>query len=106
MMKIVQTSHRCIVATSLVLTLVIILSYIPVFKYVFSTGTPTITSMSIANSPSFPNQEITDPVRDWIDMKNKSYTQAGDRSTDIESVYYYSMEKPLMLFFGFIIPSK
>ena len=61
----------------------------------FSTGTPTITNRSIANSPSFPNQEITDPVRDSIDMKNKSYTQDGDRSTDIESVDYYSDGKTL-----------
>ena len=95
MMKIVQISHRYIVVTSLVLTSVIILSYIPVFKYVLSTDTPTITSRSIANSPSFHNQEITDPVRDWIDMKNKGYTQDGDRSTDIESVDYYSDGKTL-----------
>jgi hypothetical protein len=95
MKKIVRSSHRCILVISLALTSVIILSYIPVFKHVFSTGTTIITNRSIANSPSFPNQEITDPVRDWIDMKNKSYTQDGDPSTDIASVDYYSDGKTL-----------
>jgi hypothetical protein len=94
-MKIVQTSHRYIVVTSCVLISVIILSYIPVLECVFSTGTAISTDRSIDNSPSFPNQEIIDSVRDWIYMKNGSYTQDGDRSTDIESVDYYSDGKTL-----------
>jgi hypothetical protein len=56
-------------------------------------------------SPSFPNQEITDNVRDWIVTKNATQTRHGDRSTDIEAVDYHSdgnrLNAILWLYFPF-----
>ena len=46
-------------------------------------------------SPSFPNQEIIDPNLDWIHMNNGSRADSGERSTDIETVDYYSDGKTL-----------
>ena len=46
-------------------------------------------------SPPFPNQESIDPKLDWINMKTREFTNDGDRSTDIESIDYYSDGKTL-----------
>jgi hypothetical protein len=74
----------------------------------YRTTTDTASSSTTTDSsPSFPNQEIIDPDLDWIDLKNRSYTKGGDRSTDIESVDYYSdghtLNAILWLYFPFKI---
>jgi hypothetical protein len=45
------------------------------------------------SSPAFQNHEIQDSKLDWIDLKTRNFTKAGDRSTDIESVDYFSNGK-------------
>jgi hypothetical protein len=84
---------RSVVGILFVIISLVMLLYIPDFKEVFNTATTTFsatTSDNITNSPSFPNQEILDNRTDWIDLKTRNYTTAGDRTTDIESVDYFS----------------
>lgn len=59
-----------------------------------------------AGSPSFPNHEIIDAKLDWIDMKTRNYTKGGDRSTDIESVDYFSDGKSLNATLWLYFPFK
>ncbi len=61
---------------SVVITSLLLLLYISHFKDVFNTTTVTASSDNIANSPSFPNQEILDNRTDWIDLKTRSFTKA------------------------------
>jgi hypothetical protein len=66
-----------------------------------ATAAPTTTP----SSPIFPNHEILDPKVDWIDLNTRNFTKGGDRSTDIESVDYYSngntLNATLWLYFPF-----
>lgn len=48
-----------------------------------------------AASPSFPDKEITDNPRDWIDLETRNSTRDADLSTDILAVDYYSNGKIL-----------
>jgi hypothetical protein len=56
-------------------------------------------------SPSFPSQEIIDSKLDWINLETTEFINDGDRSTDIESVDYYSngeiLNATLWLYFPF-----
>jgi hypothetical protein len=57
-------------------------------------------------SPAFPNEEIIDPNTDWIDLETRNYTKGGDRSTDIESVDYFSDGKTLNATLWLYFPFK
>ena len=57
-------------------------------------------------SPSFSNEEIMDPMTDWIDSDTKNYTRGGDRSTDIVSVDYFSDGKTLNATLWLYFPFK
>ena len=57
-------------------------------------------------SPSFPTQESIDPKLDWINMKTREFTNDGDRSTDIESIDYYSDGKTLNATLWLYFPFK
>src|SRR5262245_43720338 len=57
-------------------------------------------------SPSFPNQESLDPKLDWINMNTREFTKDGDRSTDIESIDYYSDGKTLYATLWLYFPFK
>jgi hypothetical protein len=81
---------RSVVGILFAIVLLLILLYIIDFKEVFTTTFATTISNNITNLPSFPNQEILDSRTDWIDLKTRSFTKAGDRTTDIESVDYFS----------------
>ena len=57
-------------------------------------------------SPSFPTQESIDPKLDWINLKTREFTNDGDRSTDIESIDYYSDGKKLNATLWLYFPFK
>ena len=48
-----------------------------------------------AAAPSFPDKEITDNPRDWIDLESRNSTRDADLSTDILAVDYNSNGKTL-----------
>ena len=72
--------------------------------YTISNTVDKITSVS--TSPIFPNQEIIDPIVDWVDLKTRGFTKAGDRSTDIVSVDYSSDGKTLSAILWLYFPFK
>jgi hypothetical protein len=57
-------------------------------------------------SPTFSNEEILDPMTDWIDLETRNYTKGGDRSTDIVSVDYFSDGKSLNATLWLYFPFK
>jgi hypothetical protein len=57
-------------------------------------------------SPSFSNIEIIDPKIDWIDLDTRNFTKGGDRSTDMESVNYFSDGKTLNATLWLYFPFK
>jgi hypothetical protein len=89
----------------LIVLLLVILLYTSVTQAAIVDVDAIVTTESAFKSPSFRNQEILDPLRDWIDLRTKTLTTQGDRSTDIESVDYYSdkniLNATLWLFFPF-----
>ena len=101
----IDLHKKYLLVIPLVLISIIVILYLPHFKYSFSSTASSSTNNTIAYSPSFANQEIIDPDFDWIIMKNSSHTQYGDHSTDIESVDYYSdgkmLNATLWLYFPF-----
>jgi hypothetical protein len=89
------------------LTLIYPHIYEQIFAASYNVENTTIsdTTTSTDSSLRFPNQEIIDPNLDWIDIKTKTFTKDGDRSTDIISVDYYSdgntLNAILWLYFPF-----
>jgi hypothetical protein len=61
---------------------------------------------NVAASAPFPDKEITDNPRDWIDLKTKNSTMDSDLSTDILSVDYYSNGKILNATLWLFAPFK
>ena len=87
--RYLELAYLLLVLTTILLSLC---SFTNLSKALFPTAVFATTNNegNIDRSPSFPNQEITDPHLDWIDLKNMTFTNQGDRSTDIESVDYSS----------------
>ena len=81
---------------NLLLVLLLLLSMYPVFP----------RAGAYTTSPSFPQQEIIDQTRDWIDLTNKKLTSSGDRYTDIVSVDYFSDGKILNSTLWLLLPFK
>jgi hypothetical protein len=100
----------------LVIILVSIVSLQSFHQYVKSTSISQNTSNNIdvethkdskeILSPSFPIQESIDPKLDWINMRTREFTNDGDRSTDIESIDYYSDGKTLNATLWLYFPFK
>jgi hypothetical protein len=57
-------------------------------------------------SPSFPVQESIDPKLDWVNLETREFAGDGDRSTDIESINYYSDGKTLSTILWLYFPFK
>ena len=70
------------------------------------TSRSNIVNNTNSISPSFPNQEIIDPYRDWIDLKTKTFTKQGDRFTDIRAVDYYSDGKTFNAIIWLFFPPR
>ena len=64
------------------------------------------TESSGVDSPSFSIQESIDPKLDWINLNTREFDRDGDRSTDIESIDYYSDGKTLSAILWLYFPFK
>jgi hypothetical protein len=65
-----------------------------------------VSSEVALKSPSLRMQEIKDTNLDWVDLKTRTPTTQGDRSTDILAVDYFSDGKTLNATFWLYFPFK
>jgi hypothetical protein len=71
------------------ITLILVLLFL-LLLYCAITNARAFTTSTPSTPSSFPQQEIIDETRQWIDLSNKQLTSVGDRYTDIVAVNYFS----------------